>query len=441
MQALPISSTLFLIAAICNEYFLAAALSDDGRIDSGSTLFVIRVFQLAACLTGAAILSFRCKNGSVLAKCLLATAVLCGVLSVSECLLFAFKIAPVIRVGWRGVCPAAEKNDLGFRGHPVDYEEHDFVVVLLGDSQVEAKACAYGLMPETQLEQCLQSRIDHAIVVSLGAGGYGQDQQLLALREYFDRGFRADLVILWQTIDNDVWNNTFPTHWPTNANPKPTFSLVGEKLRLAPELLETYRPSDLQLLRLWGNLRFRRLDDFWGKSVLPDPYRPLSDRSLPQRDDWQVSFTSRVESGDNFENDKNHLSLFLVPRSPRVDYGIQLTRALITEIEAESNSHGASLVLFRTSDTKKLSQLAEPDRYFWTDDGVYHFSREQYDKSVAEITDGFVSLSVPVTFEPAAVGPTDSHLNEHATAQVMKDLGNLLVDEEWVRRRGRATQD
>ena len=65
---------------------------------------------------------------------------------------------------------------------------------------------------------------------SVGAGGYGQDQELLALREYYSK-YRANLVLLWQTPGNDIWNNIFPTHWPTNANPKPTFWLEDGRLK------------------------------------------------------------------------------------------------------------------------------------------------------------------------------------------------------------------
>ena len=55
--------------------------------------------------------------------------------------------------GWRAIdVPEAEKNQLGFRGQRIDYHDDDFVIVLVGDSQVEAKACAFDWMPERRLQ-------------------------------------------------------------------------------------------------------------------------------------------------------------------------------------------------------------------------------------------------------------------------------------------------
>src|SRR5690348_8142053 len=105
--------------------------------------------------------------------------------------------------GWRAVdVSAAETNQLGYRGQPVEYADSDFVVVLVGDSQVEAKACAFEWMPERRLQLYLNAAGRPVKVFSVGASGYGQDQELLALREYFGR-HRADLVVLWETPLND----------------------------------------------------------------------------------------------------------------------------------------------------------------------------------------------------------------------------------------------
>src|SRR5437764_5293689 len=79
-------------------------------------------------------------------------------LAVSEvvCRVLNVPHAPVS--GWRAVdVSAAEKNQLGYRGQPVEYADSDFVVVLVGDSQVEAKACSYEWMPERRLQFYLDS--------------------------------------------------------------------------------------------------------------------------------------------------------------------------------------------------------------------------------------------------------------------------------------------
>jgi len=115
-----------------------------------------------------------------------------------------------------------ERNQLGFRGQQIEYADNDFVVVLLGDSQVEAMACGYEWMPERRLQNYLNSSGRKVRVFTVGASGYGQDQELLALREYYQK-FRANLVILWETPINDLWNNQFPT--TTDGHAKPTFWL------------------------------------------------------------------------------------------------------------------------------------------------------------------------------------------------------------------------
>jgi hypothetical protein len=54
--------------------------------------------------------------------------------------------------GWKTLeSYKSERHQLGFRGQPIEYQDDDFVIVLVGDSQVEAKACAFGWMPERQV--------------------------------------------------------------------------------------------------------------------------------------------------------------------------------------------------------------------------------------------------------------------------------------------------
>jgi hypothetical protein len=43
-------------------------------------------------------------------------------------------------------------NELGYRGQPIKYEKNDYVVVLIGDSQVEAATSPSDKMPEKLLQ-------------------------------------------------------------------------------------------------------------------------------------------------------------------------------------------------------------------------------------------------------------------------------------------------
>ena len=185
-----------------------------------------------------------------------------------------------IPVGWRSSASDNELNQLGYRGQPIEYSDDDYVVLLVGDSQVEANACCD---LEALREQALQSALEVAYpdmsfkVFSLGAGGYGQDQQLLALREY-TKGYRFDHVIVWVTPGNDVWNNTFPTHWPYNTTPKPTFWIEdGELEGLSEELGDLIHPPVAKVIRLlysWleiAQLPYDR-DGEWIEQHLPPAY-------------------------------------------------------------------------------------------------------------------------------------------------------------------------
>ncbi|MFM8567286.1 MAG: hypothetical protein ACKOCV_06350 [Gemmatimonadota bacterium] len=168
----------------------------------------------------------------------------------------------LVRVGWTGRSSplafgrGAERwifNQMDSRGVPIEYDDEDLVVVLVGDSQVEAAALENEGMPEVALRRSLASLTGRSIrVFSVAASGWGQDQGLLELGRYFER-YRADIVINWLTPGNDLWENAFAQR-TNDADPgplKPTFALDGKDL-VAPderpgELVD--RVALLQLLR------------------------------------------------------------------------------------------------------------------------------------------------------------------------------------------------
>lgn len=67
-------------------------------------------------------------------------------------------LLPPVTSGWRGFAKSWETNQLGYRGRPIEYSNQDYVVLLLGDSQVEALQCAFAYMPESRLEYYLNSK-------------------------------------------------------------------------------------------------------------------------------------------------------------------------------------------------------------------------------------------------------------------------------------------
>jgi hypothetical protein len=362
-------------------------------------------------------------------KALTVVVSICVALTLIEVVLQVVNYPKPTVSGWKTLeSYKSERHQLGFRGQPIEYRDEDFVIVLVGDSQVEAKACAFGWMPEQRLQFYLSSGGKRVKVFSLGGPATGQDQQLLSLREYYQR-FRADMVVLWLTPANDVWNNTFPSGIPDDRTPKPTFWLEDGQLRGPTELTgqpvrETPR---LKLARLWRKFLPWSREKEWARTILPPAYSPLTNYEGPVSDDWQkrMEMLPGYLRYENFDTDKNDRALTLTPRSPRMQYGLDLTRRLLQEMRSFAASGGAQFVIFRTDATpgEKRGQAAGADEVVHALNGKYYKTSDtQYAENLNYLTQGFNSHVIPVTVEPPLVGPEDVHLNEHATDQVIKDL-------------------
>jgi hypothetical protein len=393
---------------------------------------VILIVRGAAAVLAVLLAAFR-PNNTILKKLGVSAAsvLLCLVLS-EGVLRLVYSPAPR-RCGWRSSVSAFEINDLGFRGHPIEYSTNDFVVVLLGDSQVEAKACAYGWMPERRLEYHLNrySPSQRFRVFTVGAGGYGQDQQLLTLGEYYGR-YRADLVLLWQVFPNDVWNNVFPSHWPANGKPKPTFRLqdgrlVGPNVPMGEDMTcrSAVRVADLLCNAM---LALDKPDDRW-ESYLPPPYEPMTEFAGPANTDWQHRWNINLGMMrlENLANEKSHLAVSLTPRSSRTQYGLDLTRALLSEIRALVEANSGRFCIFRAGSMPRPSADTSTVRVL--NGKFYRTSTAQRYANEAYVNAGFRTLVVPITVKDHRVGPADAHLNEHAMDQVMRDLAQKLVAE------------
>ena len=111
-----------------------------------------------------------------------------------------------------------------------------FRILLVGDSQVVNSGMSPEILPATILETELTSLLPSNcglsgerdrkstdfVVLTLGEGGWGQDQQLLALKALIGN-IQPNLVLSWFTPENDLSNNAFPTHFPRNGTRKPTY--------------------------------------------------------------------------------------------------------------------------------------------------------------------------------------------------------------------------
>lgn len=339
---------------------------------------------------------------------------------------------PAVRVvGWvssSSVVPQ-EKNQMGFRGHPIEYGASTFVIALVGDSQVEATHLAWDWMPECRLEHYLEGLLGRDVeVVSVAAQGYGQDQQLLAL-EYYFRDFRADMVVIWETPANDLWNNTFPTHWPANGWAKPTFWIEDGRLAGPSEQLGERMPEpSLRIAALLESILGSGDRDGAWECRLPEAYSPDSTWPGEVRYDWQRRWETNLGMmrDENLATEKSHLAIYLTPRSARMQYSIDLTHMLLERIDSLACENGADLVLFAVAGPPDPTGDVEEATY-GLDGAFYHVSREQYRSNVEDYNSGFTFYQIPLRIENWKMGPLNSHLNEHATDLLMQDLASLMA--------------
>ncbi len=374
---------------------------------------------------------------SVLANVVL---LICAIILVSggvEIGLRIFDLPKKITSGWKGR-GQWDKNQLGFRGQSIVYNDNDFVVLLIGDSQVEANGLPSEATPELRLQHYLNSysNQDTSVkVFSLGTSGYGQDQQYLMMKEYF-KYFRADLVLLWFTTGNDVWNNIFPTHWPKNGHPKPTFllkdgNLVGPNVDFGTSVFnEKLKISELLHRALIRFELFSRPsplnDDLW-EPFLPKAYVPFSKAEGTICYDWQEYWDKGAFKNENLNNEKSHFAFSLVPRSPRMDYGINLTSKLLLEMENLASSNQANFSVFYKTTPSENIGCDTFTQYHKLNDNYYKTSPAQFEKNMNDITRGLQVYSLPVKVSPWRISKTDPHLNQIANDSLMFDLSKAII--------------
>jgi hypothetical protein len=347
--------------------------------------------------------------------------------------------APVI--GWKLRGDPSEANEFGFRGHRWPARSKT-TVLLLGDSQVENGP--FNDMPEVHLVDALKRLTNRDIrVVSVGSGGWGQDQELLALRTYLPE-IKPQIVALWFTPVNDLWNNTFPTHFGTDGWPKPTFWLDGGELR-GPHApwMERSDGRHLYLLRLLDRARGRLpyvTDADW-EAKLPAPYQasPSTGGSVPSLRNFiarrrginpqEVPYFDE----ENFSNEKTHFSLGLYPRSPRLEYSARLTRALLLEISKLCQANGARFVVFLTDRFFHFEIPDEPTR-FEVKGTMVTLSGASARSLINGMLTQFPTLLVGGLPDGSVVSKTDSHLSESGNRYVMTELARWLVGSDFLPR-------
>ena len=422
--AIPLGLALVALGLLASAGLLQKTILPDGLIPHGSRkALALGLCRIALIMFGVLLLWKRPRLTTVhLAALALMGAV---TLSLGTVVLQLFYKPPQVVSGWRSFATAAERNEFGFRGRPIKYSPDDFVIVLLGDSQVEGMALPMEQMPEARLESYLSALGKKVKVFSLGAGGYGQDQELLVLQEYLKK-YRADLVVLWQTPWNDVWNNVFNTHM-FSPNPKPTFWLDKDgSLRGPTEAMgQPMANSRFVLAAIWQRIiGLPKRDKDWENS-LPEPYIPIANYDGPVKTEWQERWKSnrgRMHD-ENLATEKSHMAIMLSPRSKRMQYGLDLTRALTKRIEEVTKAQNGKLAIFQTDEH---SFDSDDDQIYVLNGKYFRVSKHQFEENWKYVNNGFAAQVFPITVKDWRVGPDDGHLNQPANDQVMRDLARWL---------------
>jgi hypothetical protein len=285
--------------------------------------------------------------------------------------------------GWRATESGGPLNAFGWRGQPPRrHQPGEFVVVMTGEGAVECLACPRDETLDVMLERALRRYNPDARVVTLGGTGYGQDQEFLALYEYFARA-RADLVVTWASIADDVPANTFRSGQkrPGQTVLKPSFALRGGDLLGPTEWLgqPIYSSKLSQLIRPW----FIDIDRNW--TILLPPADPGA--ASPPDAETQSQVDERLEQ------QRSAWSIWLTPRPARVNYGIELTRVLLTHMREVSTLRGARFTLLLTpaaADRQAAAPIALVHAGHW-----FLADPATRDAAIAEVTDGFDTVSLP----------------------------------------------
>lgn len=289
--------------------------------------------------------------------------------------------------------PPEELNELGHRGRRDAGAEP---VLLVGDSQVETTR-PFERMPERFLAEELGRS-----VLSVAAAGWGQDQQLLALRRALLR-VRPKAVVLWFTPTNDLWNNLFPT---SHLHPKPTFRWQAGRLE-EPRWPKPWR-WELLWLRAFGGSPFPR-DGEWD---LPPAYA-LGDEPAPEL---------RMPPGEDFRTEKTHYHLYLSPPSPRMRQAMALTRALLEEIR-RLVAPAPFLVVYRKRD--RLWEPPQAPTAFRVPGGTVRLSRRAGREVVERTLAGFFRREVSLP-PGLTLSATDPHLGDEGNRRMMAAVAEVL---------------
>jgi lysophospholipase L1-like esterase len=323
-------------------------------------------------------------------------------------------------------------NELGFRAKRPARTGRTERILLLGDSHIEGYHTKLRDTFGAKLQQYLRHRGWPVEVLALGAGGWGTDQQLIALQLYADE-LEPDQVLVYYTHQNDIWNSLFPTHMGT---PKPTYRLAddGQLVPPDPALWRPARP-DPNARAVHGILpAVRRLlggghasDSEWEATLPARVAAPAAGPDLPVLAEvYEDTFGLALWDGEDMESERSHFAHLKHPPTARLQYALELQQALFAELKRECDARGIPLRVFRA---QALAAIWE---------GEYAHLGRSYTLSFRAASERlrtlFAAIDVPLLeIDDLTLAhtwlPRDAHLNPAGNRFVAERVGDWLLAE------------
>lgn len=222
------------------------------------------------------------------------------------------------KVGWGGAVDG-QGHYLCDSPHSLSKPKTTFRVLLLGDSILDCNTTNQ-LLQDT-IPRLLQEELGAGFeIINLAAGGWGNDQELLAYEEA-GRQYSPDLVLLFFTPANDLFNNAAMT--AVGAEKEKPYFMVDPEGKL-----ELHEVKSRNTVINWLRRRFARTEI----------KRRLA--LLRQSRYWARLFPFGIESEPYV-----HISSFVTPLSPRLERSWTVTQAILTRLDESARRDHAELAL------------------------------------------------------------------------------------------------
>lgn len=328
-------------------------------------------------------------------------------------------------------------NEFGFRGREITYSSDDFVVILLGDSELYTRL-PFDQIPERRLENFLRRYRDNVKVFTIADMGYGQDQQYLALKKYFVK-YRADLVLSMFTVRNDIEDNIYPVSG-FNKTIKPTFWYENSEFRGPSEAWLEPVGSRFKLKLILNRFIGQSIGEArltkWKNDILPRSYQGLYSYKGDVDYSWQEMWNDNPkEALKSLEYEKaGHAGTELTPRSDMRIYGINLTRKLFSMIKQVTEANHGHFIIFKEERPWEL-QHSDIEKVYYLNGKYYKLSLSQHQATLKDLFDGIEHYRIPLIIDKYTVSSEDEHLNLEAIDILMEQLSFIISKKEYFKKK------